>query len=749
MGQGDEREQGAGGPGLDALLYGHDPTPGIVAVEQAGRGAVRVYLRPRGAARVESQLAEFRPWILLDREPAWPGPGGAYRVTLLAGEAQYRQLVEFDHWGAFLGARDLLDEAGQRWLGFKSPVDQYLAASGRTLFKGLVYDDLLRLQLDIETSSLDPAAPEARILLVTVSTSRGYEAAIGADGAEGGPGEDEAAILRRLNAVIAELDPDIIEGHNLYNFDLPYLLARAAAVGVPLTWGRDGSTIGTGGTHTYKIGARSVPYTTHYVYGRHFLDTYQQVQRYDAAGNLTSYGLKESIEALGLTREDRTFIPGAEIAEMWRTDRAALVRYALDDVRDVAALSAVTAPTEFYQAQILPRSFQSVATGGTGEKVNALVLRAYLAARASIPRPEPARAYPGGYSEVREVGIFRPVVKCDVESLYPAIMLTEGIGSRNDRLGILLPMLRELTARRLEAKEQARRTRGRDRAYWHGLQSSFKVLINSFYGYLGYQRAVLNDYDAAERITLRGQELIKRVVAELERTGARPIEVDTDGVYFVPPPGAREPGPDEGYVARIGEALPRGINLAFDGRYLGMISLKTKNYVLMNEDGSLTLKGSSLRSRRDEPYLRRFLAEAATLFITGSRESVRDLYFATARAIQRHELPPRDFCRWETITEKTFSSESNRRLAEVARGQRIGERVEVYQRADGSLGLIGDHRGDEDVTYLLRRLRDIAARFADLYEDSADFDYAFPLLTATSDLDAQQARTPVKQLALF
>src|SRR3712207_2842299 len=162
---------------------------------------------------------------------------------------------------------------------------------------------------------------------------------------------------------------------------------------------------------------------------------------------------------------------------MWRTDRAALVRYALDDVRDVAALSAVTAPTEFYQAQILPRSFQSVATGGTGEKVNALVLRAYLAARAAIPQPEPARAYPGGYSEVREVGIFRPVVKCDVESLYPAIMLTERIGSANDSLGVMLPLLRDLTNRRLHAKERARTTRGEERAVWQGLQSSFKVQI--------------------------------------------------------------------------------------------------------------------------------------------------------------------------------------------------------------------------------------------------------------------------------
>jgi DNA polymerase elongation subunit (family B) len=227
------------------------------------------------------------------------------------------------------------------------------------------------------------------------------------------------------------------------------------------------------------------------------------------------------------------------------------------------------------------------------------------------------------------------------------------------------------------------------------------------------------------------------------------IEVDTDGVYFVPPPGVAGQEAEEAYVAAIGRTLPRGINLAFDGRYAGMISLKTKTYALKPYDGALVLRGSSLRSRRDEPFLRAFLAEAAELFVAGSRDAVRDLYFATARRIQEHRLAPREFCRWETITDKTFSSENNKRLAAVARGQRVGERLEVYQRADGSLATSADYRGDEDVTYLLRRLRDAAARFADLYEDDLAFDHAFPPLTATSDLAAQEARQPVKQLSLF
>lgn len=143
---------------------------------------------------------------------------------------------------------------------------------------------------------------------------------------------------------------------------------------------------------------------------------------------MTSYALKASIAALGMTWPERTLIRGAALAETWETDRARVVEYALDDIRDVALLSELAAPTEFYQTQMLPRTFQRVATSGMGGKINALLLRAYLAARQAVPQPAPSQPYPGGWSEVREVGIFRPVVKCDVESLYPAIMLTGGIG---------------------------------------------------------------------------------------------------------------------------------------------------------------------------------------------------------------------------------------------------------------------------------------------------------------------------------
>ena len=138
--------------------------------------------------------------------------------------------------------------------------------------------------------------------------------------------------------------------------------------------------------------------------------------------------------------------------------------YAIDDVLDAGALSALTLPTEFHQSQIVPWALQEVATRGPGEKIDDLVVRAYLAAGHGLPERQPPRAYPGGHAEIVATGLFRPVVKADIESLYPSIMLGQGIAPASDGLGLYLPMLRELTRRRLDAKRLTRQTTGAERA---------------------------------------------------------------------------------------------------------------------------------------------------------------------------------------------------------------------------------------------------------------------------------------------
>src|SRR5205823_5296238 len=113
------------------------------------------------------------------------------------------------------------------------PVEQYLMLTGRVYFRGMVYDDLHRLQFDLETTALDPH--RGRIFMVSMRDNRGLTMTIDAPT----PGE-EAELITRLCALIRERDPDVIENHNLFGFDLPFLEQRAEVLVIPLILGRVG-----------------------------------------------------------------------------------------------------------------------------------------------------------------------------------------------------------------------------------------------------------------------------------------------------------------------------------------------------------------------------------------------------------------------------------------------------------------------------------------------------------------------------
>ncbi len=426
-----------------------------------------------------------------------------------------------------------------------------------------------------------------------------------------------------------------------------------------------------------------------HIEGRHVIDTMLAVQRFDVArGELSSHGLKAVAVALGIAENDRELIAHNRIAHEWKHNPDRVRKYALQDVRETRSLAALICPAEFYLTQMVPDSYSRTATSGTGEKINHIFIREYLRQGRAIPKQSSPRTLPGGYTDVRATGVLKPIVKCDVESLYPSLMLTRAIKPASDTLDIFLPALEELTKRRFEAKKKAKETVGQEHAYWDGLQSSFKILINSFFGYLGGPFN-FNDHAAAAQVTTGGQEIVKQIVAELERTGSRVVEIDTDGVYFQPPLEVVSEETEVAYIERIGEALPEGIHLAHDGRYRAMISLKIKNYVLEKYSGDKIFKGSALRSRADEAFGLDFMSKSADALLQGEPNKAAELYQAIARRIESGDLRIDEFARRERVTEKTFTSTGKKRLAKAA-GQSQSRGVHNHLPARRRL-----HRPDE------------------------------------------------------
>ncbi len=352
-------------------------TQGLLAVEVLSDDTATLYKRAENG-RVTTIRRPFSPWLITTEQSSKLARLVSAEQRL-DGDGELRVFKDFSALSLWSDARAELRRAGAPHLVFVSRQEQYLVRSGLTLFRGMRFEDLQRAQIDIETLGLNPSDPTSQIIVV-VATLNGQRPFIA-------HARDftEPELIESLSEWVRASDPDVIEGHNIFNFDLPFLKERAARHGLDLNWGRDGSPIRFGGKQRFKAGARIIPFDAAYIHGRHVIDTYQQIQRYDVSGHLPGYGLKQAISTLGLERPDRAHVEGEDIARIWRANPDHLLRYALDDVLDTNALSELTLPTEFYQSQILPSGLQAVAVGGPGEKVNDLLVRAYVAAGMSIP----------------------------------------------------------------------------------------------------------------------------------------------------------------------------------------------------------------------------------------------------------------------------------------------------------------------------------------------------------------------------
>ncbi len=704
-------------PNESPLLYGAGDRQRIVAVEADPQGELEVYRRD--GDKVSRTVERWRPWLVTAAFDSKLPENS--EVTVLKG-AGARNLLEFSSLTQWSDAKAVLRNKNTPFISVNSPVRMALMRSGDTLFKGMQFSEIVRMQFDLESTGLDASLPDARILLIAVADTKGLLEII-----EG----DEEHVISSFIEMVNERNPDVLEGHNVFGFDLPYLIGRAKRLGIPLTLGRNSTEPRVERQRNYAIGGFTRPFTPVTIHGRHVLDTYLIVQRFDwARGALSRYGLKECARVFGFADEDRVELPRDRMEELLTNQHDTVLKYARQDVVETQKLANLVTPVEFYQTQMTPDNYQAVAASGAGDKINSLLIRAYLRTGTALPIGTTQEANLGGYTQLVETGVINHVVKADVESLYPSLMLAENIAPASDTENVFLPCLKELTKRRIEAKQRAAKVKehgGSDYEYWDGLQASFKVLINSFYGYLGGPFP-FNDPAAAGRVTELGRSLVQSIANKMTKRGCRVIEIDTDGVYFVPPDGASTEEAERAFVASIDDEMPPGIRLAFDGRYRKMISLKTKNYVLQTYDGKQILRGAALRSRSDEPFGRQFLEEAITLILNDASSSVPGLYHRWINRLIQRDVNIELLARRERVTTKTFSSEHRKRSAAVATGVVVGEFVDVYERDLGDLARIEDYNDDENTAYYVAKLHKFAMRLSPAFGGEAECVRLFPLV---------------------
>jgi DNA polymerase elongation subunit (family B) len=671
---------------------------GIVSVWADLDGRAVVWRRVAG--RLIREEDRFRPWVVLDDARDLP-PGATVRE--LTGPGALRYLVQSDDGRSLRPYRDL----GKAHAIVLPPEEQYLVAKGRTYFRGLRFDDLRRLQFDLETTGLD--AERERIFLIAVRDPGGRVHLL-----EG----EERDLIARLIEVVQEADPDVVENHNLHGFDLPFLECRARLLGVPLALGRIGPPWLR--TRGWRRGSRFV------IPGRECIDTLDAVLRYDfATRELPEHGLKAVARHLGIAREDRENIPGERIHAVYGADPDRVRRYASSDVEEVAELSRMLGGAAFALAQFAPRRYERCADAGAATGIiDPLLVRAYLRAGAALPAHQESDGTPhsGASLVLFAAGVARRVVKADVASLYPSLMRAFRIGPARDHLGAMLTLVDRLVEQRLAAKAAARSAPpGSAERYQHeAMSAALKLVVNSAYGYLaaGGTLTRFADVHAANEVTRRGRETLDLMCRELAARGVTLLEADTDGVYFSVPESWTE-AEERRAVAEVAALLPPLVRLEFDGRYAAMLSHEPKNYALLGYDGAMVCKGVAFRSSRAEPFGQRFLRRAIDRLLAGDVAGVRATYLDTMDALRRREVSTYDVSSHVRLTKSPEQYRAARderhelayeAMLAAGRSWSVGDRARVYRTRTGA-GVVRDDADprDYDVEYYVRLLREIFA----------------------------------------
>lgn len=646
---------------MNPILFGHDDESNIVAVQTNGESNVRIY--KRAGDLIEFRDEVFFPFFHLSDSRFIDGFQSKYWIKKLEGKNFYQYICAFPSVSVFWDAVNHVVKRINKELksAYNSYLDtehiflradmntQYLLQCGKTLFKNMKFNDLHRLQIDIETYSKEYRFSRAdrkddRIILIALSDNRGWETVLG------GKNITEKKLLQQCVKTIVDKNPDVIEGHNIFNFDLPYILRRCELHSMEFAIGRDGSPP-SGYRSRTSFAENFVEYMSYEVAGRHLIDTWLLVQSFDMTKrNMESHGLKYAAKYFGLASPERTYIEGDKISWYWDNDPETLKKYAFDDVRETRGLSEKLSGSTFYLTQMLPFNYGTVAKLGSAAKIESLFLREYIKQRHSIAKPQRGFQTTGGYTDIFYTGVFNPVVHADVESLYPSIMLSKNVQPITDDLRIFQTALEYLTSLRLETKKQLLSAMDeQEQSSLDAMQASFKILINSFYGYLGYNKGLFNDYIQADVITTTGQELLKKLIYQIELHNGTVIEVDTDGIFFIPPDNIVGEDAERKFVEHLSGTLPEGINLAYSGRYKKMLSYKMKNYALLHHDNRITIKGSALISRSIERFGRNYIQQCIDCILNDRIQDLHNLYTELERSIRTHGLDVSDFARTEVL----------------------------------------------------------------------------------------------------
>ncbi|MFW5922426.1 MAG: DNA-directed DNA polymerase [Halodesulfurarchaeum sp.] len=352
---------------------------------------------------------------------------------------------------------------------------------------------------------------------------------------------EEAAMLEAFLDYVNETDPDVLTGWNFADFDAPYLLDRLEVEDIDPNrlsrvnevWRSDWQGPSVKGRVVFDL-----------------LYAYQRTQ----FSELDSYRLEAvAEEEVGVGKERYT----GDIGDLWEDDPERLLEYNLRDVELCVEIDRRQNIIDFWEevAEFVGCKLEDATT--PGDAVDMYVLHKVFGEFAVPSKGQQASEdYEGGAVFDPITGVREMVTVLDLKSLYPMCMVTinaspetkvdpetddgdtyrapNGTHFRTEPDGIIREMVTELLSEREEKKTLRNEYDPESDEYrlYDQQQAAVKVIMNSLYGVLGWERFRLYDKEMGAAVTATGRAVIEFTEQAANERGLEVIYGDTDSVML-------------------------------------------------------------------------------------------------------------------------------------------------------------------------------------------------------------------------
>ncbi len=346
---------------------------------------------------------------------------------------------------------------------------------------------------------------------------------------------DEKSVLSAFKQAVYDLDPDIITGWNVVDFDLSVLKKRFEHFNIPFDFSKAG--MGT----SIKQESSFFRESTAKIPGRMVLDGLALLR--NSFIKLDDYTLENTAkEILGesklLKGKERKY----DIENAYKENQQLLVDYNLKDAELVYRIIEKTGVIDLSIQRSMLTGMQLDRVKASIASLDNLYLREARTRKMVCPTmryTEEDEEIKGGYVRDPVPGIYDYVAVFDFKSLYPSIICTFNIdpasydpkgkapivapnGAHFKQEDGILPLLIQKLWR---TRDEAKRAKNDLASY------AIKITMNSFYGVLANPNCRFYSTDVANAITHFGRQIIQVTAEQLNDKGYSVIYGDTDSVF--------------------------------------------------------------------------------------------------------------------------------------------------------------------------------------------------------------------------